>query len=207
VTTSIARKTTPPTTRRFDPGRHRLDRDRGGHRYTFGTLRLRAGKQARMGVGEEDRLPRVRSKPHDVVSGRVAKGRNETHAGQELRGNVLLQLHRVTTSRRVADAQPESAHERFPIPFSSADHRTRSAVIAGGSSCGTHFLTLLLPDRLGIHHPPPAWSPFPADIEIRSQAAGRSRPTYPLNSQGSSPPHVAHGWRCRYGLRMMARKC
>jgi hypothetical protein len=71
-----------------------------------------------MGVGEEDRLPRVRSKPHDVVSGRVAKGRNETHAGQELRGNVLLQLHRVTTSRRVADAQPESAHERFPIPFS-----------------------------------------------------------------------------------------
>jgi hypothetical protein len=118
VTISIARKTTPPTTRRFDPGRHRLVRDRGGHRYTFGTLRLRAGKQARMGVGEEDRLPRVRSKPHDVVSGCVAKGRNETHAGQELRGNVLLQLHRVTTSRRVADAQPESAHERFPIPFS-----------------------------------------------------------------------------------------
>ena len=33
------------------------------------------------------------------------------------RGNVLLQLHRVTTSRRVADAQPESAHERFPLPF------------------------------------------------------------------------------------------
>jgi hypothetical protein len=53
VTTSIARKTTPPTTRRFDPGRHRLVRDRGGHRYTFGTLRLRAGKQARMGVGEK----------------------------------------------------------------------------------------------------------------------------------------------------------
>ena len=84
VTTSIARKTTPPTTRRFDPGRHRLVRDRGGHRYTFGTLRLRAGKQARMGVGEEDRLPRVRSKLHDAVSGRVAKGRNETHAGHEL---------------------------------------------------------------------------------------------------------------------------
>ena len=119
VTTSIARTTTPPTTRRFDPGPHRLVRDRGGHRYTFGTLRLRAGKQARMGVGEEDRLPRVRSKPHDAVSGRVAKGgRNETHAGHELRGKVLLQLHRVTTSRRVADAQPESAHERFPIPFS-----------------------------------------------------------------------------------------
>ena len=38
-----------------------------------------------MGVGEEDRLPRVRSKPHDAVSGRVAKGgRNETHAGHEL---------------------------------------------------------------------------------------------------------------------------
>jgi hypothetical protein len=46
VTTSIARKTTPPTTRRFDPGRHRLVRDRGGHRNTFGTLRLswQAGK-------------------------------------------------------------------------------------------------------------------------------------------------------------------
>jgi hypothetical protein len=53
VTTSIARKTTTPTTRRFDPGRHRLVRDRGGHRYTFGTLRSRAGKQARMGVGEK----------------------------------------------------------------------------------------------------------------------------------------------------------
>jgi hypothetical protein len=162
VTTSIARKSAPPTTRRFDPGRHRLVRDRGGHRSTFGTLRLRAGKQARMGVGEEDRLPRVRSKRHDAVSGRVAKGRNETHAGHELRGSVLLQLHRVTTSRR-AWITGQGARLSHAVP-----------------AVGLIFLTLLLPDRLGIHHPPPAWSPFPADIEIRSQAAGRSRPTYPL---------------------------
>ena len=75
---------------------------------------------------------------------------------------------------------PSQPTKGFRSCSRGADHRTRSAVIAGGSSCGTHFLTLLLPDRLGIHHPPPAWSPFPADIEIRSQAAGRSRPTYPL---------------------------
>jgi hypothetical protein len=92
---------------------------------------------------------------------------------------------------------PSQPTKGFRSRSRGADHRTRSAVIAGGSSCGTHFLTLLLPDRLGIHHPPPAWSPFPADIEIRSQAAGRSRPTYPLEFQGSSPTHVAHGWRCR----------
>jgi hypothetical protein len=103
VTTSIARKTTPPTTRRFDPGRHRLVRDRGGHRYTFGTLRLRAGKQARMGVGEEDRLPRVRSKLHDAVSGRVAKGRNETHAGHEL--NLPLGQRRQGRRARAAAEQ------------------------------------------------------------------------------------------------------
>ena len=133
-----------------------------------------------MGVGEEDRLPRVRSKPHDAVSGRVAKGRNETHAGHELRGNVLLQLHRVTTSRRVADAQPESAHERFPIPFSRRGSPDKERGYRRRFQLWDSFLTLLLPGRLVIRHPPPAWSPFPADIEIRSRAAGRSRPTYPL---------------------------
>ena len=36
------------------------------------------------------------------------------------------------------------------------------------------------PARSSGNSSPSAWSPFPADIEIRSQAAGRSRPTYPL---------------------------
>ena len=43
--------------------------------YTFGTLRLRAGKD---GVGQEDCLPRARSKRDDAVIGRVALGRNAT---------------------------------------------------------------------------------------------------------------------------------
>ena len=71
-----------------------------------------------MGVGEK--IACHESDPNLTTQSAVVwpKGRNETHAGHELRGNVLLQLHRVTRSRRVADAQPESAHERFPIPFS-----------------------------------------------------------------------------------------
>jgi hypothetical protein len=40
-----------------------------------------AGKD---GVGQEDCLPRARSKRDDVVTGRVALGRNETDAGNQL---------------------------------------------------------------------------------------------------------------------------
>jgi hypothetical protein len=56
-----------------------------------------------MGVGEEDRLPRVRSKLHDAVSGRVAKGRNETHAGHEL--NLPLGQRRQGRRARAAAEQ------------------------------------------------------------------------------------------------------
>ena len=40
-----------------------------------------AGKD---GVGQEDRPPRARSKGDDAVTGRVALGRNETDAGDQL---------------------------------------------------------------------------------------------------------------------------
>ena len=53
-------------------------RDAAGHRYTFGTSLLEDG------VGQEDCLPRARSKRDDAVIGRVALGRNETDAGNQL---------------------------------------------------------------------------------------------------------------------------
>ncbi len=50
--------------------------------YTFGTLPLRAGKD---GVGQEDCLPRARSKRDDAVIGRVAlAGTRQTDAGNQL---------------------------------------------------------------------------------------------------------------------------
>jgi hypothetical protein len=42
------------------------------------------------------------------------------------------------------------------------------------------FLTLLLPDRLGMHHPPPAWSPSRPTSRYGRRRPGRSRPTHPL---------------------------
>ena len=55
--------------------------DAAVHRFTFGTLGLRTGKD---GVGQEEGLPRARSKRDDAVIGRVALGRNETDAGNQL---------------------------------------------------------------------------------------------------------------------------
>ena len=55
--------------------------DAAVHHFTFGTLRLRTGKD---GVGQEEGLPRAQSKRDDAVIGRVALGRNETDAGNQL---------------------------------------------------------------------------------------------------------------------------
>jgi hypothetical protein len=59
-----------------------------------------AGKD---GVGQEDRLPRARSKGDDVVTCRVAQGRNATDAGDQLNLPLDISVLRSPASRSSED--------------------------------------------------------------------------------------------------------